>query len=332
MSPVWKRKPVWGVGIGVGLLGAVALALRHRNRLSTRGPIPKDISPTIFATRVANTSRGDVVYHVCGSGTPLVFLHGLFPGASSYEWSKVYCHFAMDREVLAPDLIGFGESTRPANALDAREHVECLAEFLRAACPGRPAILAASGLTCQIALLLAARHPELVERLVLFLPSRLREPHQADALGLPLASRIPGIRRFLYNRRIARPAFIRAWLASAGYADPAALTDETVEVLSSFASQYGAEHAILALMKNRKSFDASSRLEDILAPVHILWPGKAEGFPPGEATALCRRLPKSSLEILGEESLFAPMEAPARITRTIAHWLDGDLAGNAAAG
>ena len=326
MSPLWKRKPVWGVGIGVGLLGALALALRHRNRLASGGPIPEEISPTIFATRVADTSRGDVVYHVCGSGTPLVFLHGLFLGASSYEWSKVYCHFAMNREVLAPDLIGFGESSRPAKALDAQEHVECLAEFLRATCPGRPAILVVSGLTCQVALLLAARHPELVERLVLFLPSRLQDSAQATAMGLVSGSRIPGIRRFIYNRQLARPAFIRAWLSKVGYTDPGTLTEETVDVLASFAQQYGAEHAILALLKNRKKFDASARLPDILAPVHVLWPGRAEGFSPGEATALCRRLSTSSLEILSEGSAFAPMENPAQVTRSIAHWLDGELA------
>ncbi len=327
MSPVWKRKPVWGVGIGVGFLGALALALRHRSRIQSRGPIPEQISPTIFATRVVNTPKGDLVYHVCGSGTPLVFLHGLFPGASSYEWSKVYCHFAMSREVLAPDLIGFGESSRPVAAPDAQDHVECLAEFLRATCPGRPAVLVASGLTCQIALLLSARHPELVDRLVLFLPSRFRETRQAETMGLVSGSRIPGLGRFVYQRRTARPAFIRAWLSTEGYADPGALTEETVDVVSSFARQYGAEHAILALSKSRKKFDASARLPEILAPAHILWPGGAEGFPPGEATALCRRLSKSSLEILNGASAFAPMENPPLLTRSIARWLDGDLAG-----
>ena len=332
MSPLWKRKPVWGVGIGVGLLGALALALRHRHLISTRGPIPEEISPTIFATRVASTPQGEVVYHVCGSGTPLVFLHGLFLGASSYEWSKVYCHFAMDREVLAPDLIGFGESSRPAKALDPHEHVECLAEFLRASCPGRPAILVASGLTCQIALLLAARHPELVERLVLFLPSRLQEPGQATTMGLLSGSRIPGFRRFIYQRQLARPAFIRSWLSGIGYADPGALTDETVEVLASFARQYGADHAILALLKNRKKFDASARLSEILAPVHVFWPGNAKEFPLGEATSLCRQLSKSSLEILTEGSAFAPMENPGPLTRSLTHWLNGDLADAASAG
>ncbi|MFM8984221.1 MAG: alpha/beta fold hydrolase, partial [Spartobacteria bacterium] len=206
MSPIWKRKPVVGVGIGVGLLGAIALALRHRSRQADR--IPDEISPAIFATRVANTPHGEIVYHVCGSGEPLVFLHGLFLGASSYEWSKVYSRFAMSREVIAPDLIGFGESERPAKALDADESVESLAAFLQAACHKRPALLVARGLSSQLALLLAARHPELVARLVLFLPTRLRETAQANAMGLHSSSWIGGIRRLVYQRHTSRTPFI----------------------------------------------------------------------------------------------------------------------------
>lgn len=326
MSPIWKRKPVVGVGIGVGLLGAIALALRHRSRQADR--IPDEISPAIFATRVANTPHGEIVYHVCGSGAPLVFLHGLFLGASSYEWSKVYSHFAMSREVIAPDLIGFGESERPAQALDADEYVESLAAFLQASCPGRPAILVASGLSCQLALLLAARHPELVARLVLFLPSRLREATQANAMGLVSGSWIGSVRRFVYQRHTSRAPFIRSWLSRTGYANPENLTDETVDVLASSAQQYGAEHAILGLLKNRKKFDATPRLADIPASAHILWPAKASNFPLAEATALCRQLQKSSLEVLNDCSAFGPMETPDLLVRSLKHWLDGELAEN----
>jgi pimeloyl-ACP methyl ester carboxylesterase len=328
MSPIWKRKPVVGVGIGVGLLGAIALALRHRSRQASRGRIPDEISPAIFATRVANTPFGDIVYHVCGSGEPLVFLHGLFLGASSYEWSKVYSHFAMSREVLAPDLIGFGESERPSQPLDVGESVESLAAFLHAACPGRQAILVASGLTCQIALLLTARHPELLSRLVLFLPTRLREASQAATMGLLSGSWIASVRRFVYHRHTSRTPFIRSWLSRTGYLNPDKLTDETVDVLASSAQQYGAEHAILGLLKNRKKIDASPRLADIHAPAHVLWPANNLAFPLSEATALCRQMPKSSLEVLNDCSAFAPMETPDLLVRSLKHWLDGEIAQN----
>ena len=328
MSPIWKRKPVVGVGIGVGILGAFALALRHRSRHADRGRIPDEISPAIFATRVANTSLGDFVYHVCGSGMPLVFLHGMFLGASSYEWSKVYTRFAMDREVIAPDLIGYGESERPSTPLDPDEHVQSLAEFLRSVCPHRPAILVASGLTSQVALLLAAKHPELIARLILFLPTRLQDSSQAQTMGLVSGSMIPGVGRFIYHRHTSRPPFIRTWLSRTGYSNAENLAEETVEVLASSSQQYGAEHAILGLLKNRKKYDASRRLSDIMAPAHILWPARAPAFPLSEATTLVRQLPKTSLEVLNDCSAFAPMETPGILVRSLTHWLDGDLAEN----
>ena len=130
MLNLWKRKPALGIGIGVSLVGAVALAARYGFRRAPRERIPDDISPAIFATRVTETIFGEMIYHISGSGDPVVFLHGIYLGASSYEWSKVYPHFTFGREVIVPDLIGFGESERPGVPMDATDYAESLAEFL----------------------------------------------------------------------------------------------------------------------------------------------------------------------------------------------------------
>ena len=127
------RRKALGVGLGAGLLGAVALAVRYGWRNTLRSIIPDAISPAVFATRVADTSAGEIVYHTADSqipGQPLLFLHGVFPGASSFEWSKIYPLFAEEWRVLVPDLIGFGESQRPEPAPSAEEQVRFLAEFL----------------------------------------------------------------------------------------------------------------------------------------------------------------------------------------------------------
>ncbi len=114
MLNFWKKKPALGVGLGVGLMGAVFLAVRYGMQRVARQPLPDIISPAIFATRVCQTTHGEIVYHTSGAGEPLVFLHGIYPGASSFEWSRVYPQFAVGHEVIAPDLIGFGESNGPA--------------------------------------------------------------------------------------------------------------------------------------------------------------------------------------------------------------------------
>ncbi len=325
MAPIWKNKPYVGLGLGVGLLGAVALAIRHRNQNTKQAPIPDEISPTIFATRVAQTLQGQIVYHICGSGEPIVFLHGFFLGASSYEWSKIYSRFAHGREVIAPDLIGFGESERPSTPMDAGAYADSIAELLREIAPNRPAVIVASGVTCNISLLLAARHPELVSRLVLFLPSSLKKSIQSRSLGLIDKSRIPNLSRFIYRNHYSRAPFIRSLLTKTGFINPDLVTDETVSVLATCANQYGAEHAIFGFMRNLKKFDVRGRVADVLAPVHILWPERAAGFDISEANALCKSLPKASLETLPNGSLFAPLEMPAEVSDSIFRWLDGDM-------
>src|SRR5882762_7159485 len=108
-----RKTRLFGVGLGAGLAGAIFLALRYAVRPAAKGRLPDTISPAIFRTKVLHTSLGEMVYHESGSGPTLVFIHGAGPGASSYEWSKVYPQFTGTNRVLAPDLIGFGESARP---------------------------------------------------------------------------------------------------------------------------------------------------------------------------------------------------------------------------
>jgi pimeloyl-ACP methyl ester carboxylesterase len=209
---LWKRKPALGIGIGVGLVGAVALAARYGFRRVPRERIPDDISPAIFATRVAETGFGEMIYHISGAGDPVLFLHGIYLGASSYEWSKVYPHFTLGREVIAPDLIGFGESERPGVTMDATDYCESLVEFLRSTCGDRSPVIVASGLTAGIALLMASRHPERVRRLILLLPTGLKESGKWSAAGMIALAGLPGVNRFVYRNYLSRAPFIRGWL------------------------------------------------------------------------------------------------------------------------
>ena len=320
-----------GLGLGVGLLGAVTLALRYRMGRFSRGPLSDAISPAIFSTRVAQTTHGEMIYHISGTGKPVVFLHGVFLGASSYEWSKVYPHFAKDHEVIAPDLIGFGESERPDAAMDAGDYAESLAEFLREVSPGRPVTLVASGLTAGISLLLAARHPKLVSRLVLFLPTGLKEAGKWRAMGMMALSGMPGINRFVYRNYLARAPFIRHWLSRVALANPAKLSEEMVDILGTCAQQYGAEHASLGFLRGRLAFDIEKRLPDVMVPVHILWPDRVAGFPVSSGESICRKLAQGNLEVLPDCGLLAALENPELVAPVLAQALSAPLKSPSAA-
>jgi pimeloyl-ACP methyl ester carboxylesterase len=266
-----KRKAL-GVGLGAGLLGAVALALRYGWRNTLRGIIPDAISPAVFATRVAETSVGEIVYHTAdcqNPGPPILFLHGVFPGASSFEWSKIYPRFVNAWRVLVPDMIGFGESQRPNPALSAEEQVRSLSEFLDVSTAYGPVVIVASGLSANIALLFASRHPERTARVLLWMPD--------VALGRANPSRgwhrlgwFPRMARLVYRYQLSTESFIRSWLLRSGFPSEGAGIDESLSVITSTAQQYGAEHAFLA--QSSKSYWRGLRtgLKSLSSPVSML--------------------------------------------------------------
>jgi pimeloyl-ACP methyl ester carboxylesterase len=271
-----------GVGLGAGLVGALFLALRYAVRKPTKSPVPDTISPAIFATKVVETSLGEVVYHESGSGQPLIFVHGICVGASSYEWSRVYPRFADRFRVLAPDLIGFGESERPEGKLAAADYVRGLVEFIQRTCGDEPPILVGSGLGGGFCAYLAAQHPELAARLILLMPTGLKDFGRE---GLPLRSRVVNqsrlLRRFLYRNYEATRGSVRRWLEHGGFSDPSRVTEEMVDVFTTCAQQGGAEHAVFNLRRGRFHFDLAGRLRDVAVPVVLLWSERAE-FPPLE--------------------------------------------------
>jgi haloalkane dehalogenase len=306
----WKKKPALGVGLGVGLLGAVALAARYGLQRVARQPLPDIISPAIFATRVCQTTHGEIIYHTSGAGEPLVFLHGIYPGASSFEWSRVYPQFAVGHEVIAPDLIGFGESERPRRGLDADDHVRALADLLFAVANGRPSAIVASGFGASLAVKLAIQHPDLVRRLVLYAPLGLDASARRVPIGLYTLSRLPVLNRFVYSNYFARRPFIRGWLARVGFGDPARVGDDVTDVLTSFAGQYGAEHAMLAFLRGRLLYDMRSQLGRVTQPVAVFWPDLPDRFPPALSERLARTIPHCRVALAGRTGLIGALETP----------------------
>jgi len=320
-----RKKRLFGAGLGAGLLGAIFLALRFAVRPFTKAPVPDAISPAIFRTKVLHTSLGEVVYHESGSGPTLMFIHGFCPGASSYEWSKVYPDFTATHRVLAPDLVGFGESARPNANLSASDYARSLAEFIRGTCDEAVTIVA-SGLGAGVSVLLASQHPEVVKHLVLWMPTGLTE---TGARKVPirkrLASLTPLVHRFLYrNYESNRPA-IRGWLALNGFADASRLTEEALDVYATCAQQSGAEHAIRNLYSGRLNVDLEERLPMLSQPLTMLWPEPGAQIPPelpGRLQALCHG---SRLRIAGRLSRLAAVESPAEMAALLAEELDPSL-------
>jgi len=317
-----------GLGLGVGALGALTLAIRNGFRRAKYGPVPDYVSPAIFSTLVQPTSAGEVIYHTSGKGVPLIFVHGVTPGGSSYEWSRVYPGFAESREVLAVDLIGFGESERPPRVLTADDHARGISDFLRAACHGRQAVVVASGLSAGFCLLMASQHPELTRQLILFLPDAvLQNPGKSVRRPFAPVRKLPFLRQFVYRNCFARKPFLRTWLAKNAFENPEDADEDVVNAYAAFAQQSGAEHAIHGLLAGTYDLDLAGRLPSVQQPVTFLLSSKAEEA----AEPILSLLPRRSVVNVPDGSLLAPLAHPGVFVDAIRTALDGDLSNESVA-
>lgn len=125
---------------------------------------------------------------VAGSGPPVVLVHGL--AVSSRYFAPLARRLAMRNWVIAPDLPGYGRSATPPRPLDVPELADALLAWLDLLEVER-APLVANSLGCQIAVDLAVRRPERVERLVLLGPTMDPAAPTLLGQGLRLARDIP---------------------------------------------------------------------------------------------------------------------------------------------
>src|SRR4051812_47503532 len=102
----------------------------------------------------------------CGAGAPVVLLHG-FPACWTTWKHQLPALMAAGYHAIAPDLRGYNQSDAPPRVRDyrARELVADVADLIRQ-CGGR-CHLVGHDWGGVIAWLVAARHPELIEKLVI---------------------------------------------------------------------------------------------------------------------------------------------------------------------
>jgi pimeloyl-ACP methyl ester carboxylesterase len=103
-------------------------------------------------------------YRIAGSGPPLLLLHGI--GDSSVGWLDVMDELAEDHTVIAPDLLGHGQSARPRADYSVAAYANGMRDLLTLLGVDRVTVVGHS-LGGGVAAQFAYQYPERCERLVL---------------------------------------------------------------------------------------------------------------------------------------------------------------------
>jgi pimeloyl-ACP methyl ester carboxylesterase len=147
-----------------------------------------------------------VIYRIAGQGPPVVLIHGMVN--SSRHWEAVAQRLAADHTVIAPDLIGHGDSATPRGDYSLGAHAAVIRDLLAALDVERATIVGHS-LGGGVAMQFFYQFPQRTERLVLVSSGGLG--HEVSPLLRGAA--VPGASTLL--SLAAHPRLVSA-LASAG--------------------------------------------------------------------------------------------------------------------
>src|ERR687892_611586 len=122
------------------------------------------IDNVTFSHHTASVNGIQMHYVIGGQGDPVVLLHG-WP-QTWYEWRHIMPALAKNYTVIAPDLRGFGDSSKPVTGYDGNTTAEDIYQ-LTSQLGFNQIFLVAHDVGAQTAYSYAAAHPNNVSKLVL---------------------------------------------------------------------------------------------------------------------------------------------------------------------
>lgn len=266
-------------------------------------------SLTTGAFRTNYHDRGEQV----AGAPPVVLLHGSGPGVSAWaNWRLLLPELSRQRRVIAPDLVGFGFTDRPAGfdyTMDAWVgQVEALFDGLGLA----QADLVGNSFGGALALAFAIRHPQRVRRLVLM-----------GAVGVPFEITPALDEVWGYT---PSPSNMRAIMDHFAF-DRSLVTDELAELRYRASIEPGFHESYSAMFPapRQRWVDAMASPEaDIRALQHetLIVHGREDRVIPLQTSmTLVEWIPRAQLHIFGRCGHWTQIEHADRFARLVEDFL-----------
>ena len=306
LGNLWKT--MLAGGAGVAALAAVNAAIRRSAQEPDDSALGGDAH--FFAWKY-----GRVFYKesgVANPGLPLIFIHGVGAGASSFMWRKNFDALSGEFHVYAFDLLGFGFSDKPAAAsYSADLYVDLISDFIREVAGGRANVVASS-LGASYAVRVADEHPELINAMVLNAPAGFdtlnTRPGMAGAAFYGLLQS-PVLGTSFYNA-MASERSIRDYATRSLFYDGRRVTDRLVAHLYALGHQAGAQHAIAAFLSGYLNIDMRLAFSRLSQAVVLVWGKQDPTTPASGAETLLQLNPRASLQIFDYCRMMPEQEHP----------------------
>jgi 2-hydroxymuconate-semialdehyde hydrolase len=264
-----------------------------------------------FAPAARATVDGlEIAFRRAGDGHPIVLLHGI--PTSSRVWDSVGAELATGFDVIAPDMLGYGESAKPGDRDVSMAAQAVLVPRLLDALGVDRALVVGHDLGGAVAQLLAVDARERVSGLglidsVSFDSWPIARMRMLRTMAPPFATRWPRA-WFRWFELTMRP-YVRGGAAREAFA---------ASLGAWSADSAGAE----AFMRNARAMDpritqeVAPRLAEVEVPAHVVW-GRRDPFQKVRwAERLRAAIPGATLTVL-DGGHFLPWDRPAEVAGEI---------------
>jgi len=262
--------------------------------------------------------HGDrVAYRDAGSGETLLLIHGM--AGSSETWRAVIPQLAKKYRVIAPDLLGHGQSDKPRGDYSLGAFAVWLRDLLDELGVTRATIVGQS-LGGGVAMQFVYQHPDYCQRLVLISSGGLG-PDVGWTLRLLSAPGAELILPVIAPKPVLNVGNkLRSWLSAAGIQSP-----RGAEIWSAYSSLSDSQtrHAFLRTLRSvvdyrGQAVSALNRLHlTSQLPTMAIWGDKDQIIPLDHAYAAQAARPGSRLEVLAGVGHFPHVERPADVVDLI---------------
>lgn len=259
-----------------------------------------------------------VNFNIAGQGPAVVLIHGVAGRAG--QWDQTAQLLAEHHTVVAPDLLGHGDSAKPRGDYSLGAHASGIRDLLVALKIERASIVGHS-LGGGIAMQLAYQFPERCERLVLVSSGGLGD----EVHALLRAATLPGsefVLPFLAHPRIVDLASIiprtLGWLGLRTRVDLEEMA-RGYQSLANAEARSAFIHTLRAVIDpSGQRINASDRLYlSSKMPSLIVWGRRDRIIPVEHAQPAHNAMPGSRLELFEDAGHFPHLDDPLRFARTL---------------